>query len=135
MPQWVLPLIGILVGAGSTAYGAVSSSEQADASKQAQQQALQQQQQQQQQAAQQQALANQRAISASLPNAQVQTSGYLTDLGTLGLAGSQAGVPTATTSGSGMQALLGMLGQAPQGSMAGLMNLGQSGAISGGSEG
>ena len=133
MPQFILPLIGILVGAGTGIYSGVEQSQQADQAKQAQQQALQQQQQQQAQA---QAQANQRALQASLPNAQEQNP-FGTLPGLVSQAGVLSNVPTAGTSGSGMSALLNYLGapQTGQGSMAGLMNLGQSGPISGGSEG
>lgn len=63
--------------------------------------------------AQQEADARRKAIQANLPNAQGQTSGYLTDTGTLNLAAIQAGLPGATTSGTGVQALQDFLGTKP----------------------
>jgi len=69
--------------------------------------------QEQDQLAQQQKQLNEerrKAILANLPNAQGQTSGYLTDTGTLNLAAIQAGLPGGATSGTGTQALQEFLG-------------------------
>jgi hypothetical protein len=102
MPQAVIPLIiGLASGGLTSAFGGGGGSSSSDAAALAKQQ---------QQQAQQDMLAKQRAIQASLPNAQEQGGGALNAPSLLNLGSVIAGLPGETNTPSGQSALTAFLG-------------------------